>query len=43
LRASIEQTCGKNLADTFRLWLSGKGIPDDFRARYASTPAGKNN
>ncbi len=43
LRASIEQTCGKNLADTFRLWLNGKGIPDDFRARYASTQPGKNN
>jgi hypothetical protein len=43
LRASIEQTCGKNLADTFRLWLNGKGLPEDFRARYASTTAGKNN
>jgi len=38
MRASLEQTTGKDLAPVFRLWLYQKGIPTDFRARYATTP-----
>lgn len=34
LRSALEDTSGKNLAPTFRLWLNQKGIPDDFLARY---------
>lgn len=43
LRAALEQSSSKNLADTFRVWLNIRGIPDDFRARYQaedSTSAG---
>ena len=36
LRAELEQSSGKNLGDLFRVWLNEKGIPEDFRARYAS-------
>lgn len=36
LRAELEQTSGKKLGDLFRVWLNEKGIPEDFRARYAS-------
>jgi aminopeptidase N len=36
LRSAIEQTCGKDLAATFRVWLNSTGIPQDFRARYAA-------
>jgi aminopeptidase N len=35
LRAALEQSTGKNLAETFRIWLNEKGIPADFRDRYA--------
>ncbi|MGH9684959.1 MAG: M1 family aminopeptidase [Candidatus Acidiferrales bacterium] len=38
LRAALEQTTGKNLAEAFRTWRYSKGIPADFRARYESTP-----
>jgi hypothetical protein len=38
LRAALEQSSGKNLADAFRVWLNLPGIPDDFRSRYQ--PAG---
>jgi len=34
LRAALEQSTGKNLAETFRVWLNEKGIPADFRDRY---------
>ncbi|MGH7935533.1 MAG: M1 family aminopeptidase, partial [Chthoniobacterales bacterium] len=36
LRAQLEHVSGKKLADLFRVWLNDKGIPEDFRARYAS-------
>jgi len=39
LRAALEQSTGKNLAEPFRVWLYGKGIPGDFRARYESAGA----
>jgi hypothetical protein len=35
LRATLEESCGKNLAQLFRVWLNDPGIPSDFRARYA--------
>ena len=34
LRATFEHTTGKNLDETFHIWLKGKGIPEDFRAKY---------
>jgi hypothetical protein len=34
LRSALEQSTGKNLAEPFRVWLYGKGIPKDFRTRY---------
>lgn len=34
LRSALEQSSGKDLAGTFRVWLYQKGIPADFRARY---------
>jgi hypothetical protein len=37
IRSALERASGKNLAPTFRLWLNEKGIPEDFRARYADT------
>jgi aminopeptidase N len=36
LRSALEQSSGKNLAGLFRVWLNDKGIPADFRARYAA-------
>jgi hypothetical protein len=36
LRAAIEQTTGKNLAEPFRVWLYSTGMPQDFRNRYAA-------
>jgi hypothetical protein len=36
IRAAIEYTTGKNLAELFRGWLYNPGIPSDFRARYNS-------
>ena len=35
VRAAVEYTTGKNLAEPFRVWLYNPGIPSDFRARYA--------
>jgi len=35
LRVALENHSGKSLAPMFRLWLNQKGIPEDFRARYA--------
>ena len=34
LRSALEQSTGKDLAEPFRLWLYGKGVPKDFRGRY---------
>jgi hypothetical protein len=36
LRAALEQTTGKNLAEPFRVWLYSTGMPQDFRDRYAA-------
>ena len=36
LRAAIEETTGKNLAEPFRVWLYSTGMPQDFRDRYAA-------
>jgi len=36
LRAAIEETTGKNLAEPFRVWLYRTGMPQDFRDRYAA-------
>ncbi len=36
LRAALEQTTGKNLAEPFRVWLFSKGMPQDFRNRYTA-------
>jgi hypothetical protein len=36
VRAAIEYTTAKNLAEPFRVWLYNLGIPSDFRARYAA-------
>ncbi len=36
LRAAVEHGTGKNLDASFRLWLYSKGIPQDFRDRYAA-------
>ena len=38
LRAALEQSTGKNLAETFRVWLNEKGIPANFRDRYSDRP-----
>jgi hypothetical protein len=35
LRATLEESCGKSLAQPFRVWLNEPGIPSDFRSRYA--------
>ena len=35
LRAALEQTTGKNLAEPFRVWLYRTGMPQNFRDRYA--------
>jgi hypothetical protein len=34
LRAAVEQTCGSDLGEFFRVWLYGKGLPADFERRY---------
>jgi hypothetical protein len=39
LRASLENSTDTALGDEFRVWLNHPGIPDDFRARYATDPA----
>ncbi len=36
LRSSVEHSCGKDFAATFRVWLNHTGIPQDFRERYAA-------
>lgn len=39
LRSAMEQTCGKDLGEFFRIWLYGKGLPPSFAARYGSSTA----
>ena len=39
LRAAVESTSQRDLAEMFRRWLIRPGIPDDFRARYVSSPS----
>lgn len=34
LRAALEESSGKNVAEPFRVWLYSKGIPKDFRVKY---------
>ena len=41
LRSALEETCNRDLARMFRLWLNGKGIPDDFRQRYQGSAVGE--
>lgn len=41
LRASLEQSCNRDFAPMFRLWLNGKGIPEDFRQRYQGSAVGE--
>lgn len=40
LRSAVEQTCGKNLGEFFRVWLYSKGLPVDFQRQHepAHTP-----
>jgi hypothetical protein len=40
VRAAVEFSTGKNLAEPFRLWFYNPGVPPDFRARYG--PAAEN-
>ena len=35
IRSAIEEASKKDLAGTFRTWLYEKGIPKDFRSKYA--------
>jgi hypothetical protein len=42
LRAAIEYTCGKSLAEPFRAWLYNPGIPPEFRAHYGPAEENKN-
>ena len=41
LRAELELSSGKNLAEMFRVWLNQKGIPEEFRARYQTQTGGQ--
>ena len=41
LRAALEESCSRNFAPMFRLWLNGKGIPPDFRQRYQGSAVGE--
>jgi len=40
LRSALEESCSRDLAPMFRLWLNSKGIPPDFRHRYQGRAAG---
>ena len=42
LRAELEQSSGKNLAELFRVWLNDRGIPADFAARYSGASQNTN-
>ena len=41
LRAALEEATNRDLAGMFRLWLNGKGIPEDFRQRYQGSAVGE--
>ena len=41
LRAALEESTNRDLAGMFRLWLNGKGIPEDFRRRYQGSAVGE--
>jgi hypothetical protein len=41
LRAALEESTNRNLAGIFRMWLNGKGIPEDFRQRYQGSAVGE--
>ena len=41
LRAALEESCSRDFAPMFRLWLNSKGIPPDFRERYQGRAAGE--
>ncbi len=41
LRSALEQSCSRDFAPMFRLWLNGKGIPADFRVRYQGRAVGE--
>ena len=36
MRAAVESASGRDLAGMFHAWLTGPGLPDDFRARYGN-------
>lgn len=40
VRASLEESNGKNLAEIFRVWLNERDVPQDFRNHYQSQPGG---
>jgi hypothetical protein len=41
LRSALEQSCSRDFAPMFRLWLNSKGIPPDFRLRYQGSAVGE--
>jgi hypothetical protein len=41
LRSALEQSCSRDFAPMFRLWLYGRGIPEDFRLRYQGSAVGE--
>lgn len=41
LRSALEESCSRNFAPMFRLWLNSKGIPPDFRQRYQGGAVGE--
>jgi hypothetical protein len=41
LRSALERSCSRDFAPMFRLWLNGKGIPEDFRLRYQGNAVGE--
>jgi aminopeptidase N len=41
LRSALERSCSRDFASMFRLWLNGKGIPEDFRLRYQGHAVGE--
>lgn len=41
LRAALEESCSRDFAPMFRLWLNSTGIPPDFRQRYQGSAVGQ--
>ena len=39
--SALEESSNRDLAGMFRLWLNGKGIPEDFRQRYQGSAVGE--